>query len=61
AATLHPALVRPAPVPQARIMPHPAPAPQIHQPSVQPMPHRQAPAPVKPQEHRPIVEQHKVG
>ncbi|CAI1718832.1 Protein of uncharacterised function (DUF3300) [Serratia marcescens] len=61
AATLHPALVRPAPVPQARIMPHPAPAPQIHQPSVQPMPHRQAPAPVKPQEHRPIAEQHKVG
>ncbi|AWO78622.1 DUF3300 domain-containing protein [Serratia marcescens] len=58
-ATLHPALVRPAPVPQARIMPHPAPAPQIHQPSVQPMPHRQAP--VKPQEHRPIAEQHKVG
>ncbi|WP_459377544.1 DUF3300 domain-containing protein [Serratia sp. ser-z] len=61
AATLHPALVRPAPVPQARIMPHPAPAPQIHQPSVQPMPHRQAPAPVKPQEHRPIAEPHKVG
>ncbi len=61
AATLHPALVRPAPVPQARIMPHPAPAPQIHQTSVQPVPHRQEPVPTKPQEHRPIVEQHKVG
>lgn len=61
AATLHPALVRPAPVPQQRIMPHAAPAPQRHQTSVQPMPHRQEPAPTKPQEHRPIVEQHKVG
>ncbi len=39
----------------------PMPAPQFHQTSVQPMPHRQEPAPTKPQEHRPIVEQHKVG
>ncbi|MCC4105498.1 DUF3300 domain-containing protein [Serratia ureilytica] len=39
----------------------PMPAPQLHQTSVQPIPHRQEPAPTKPQEHRPIVEQHKVG
>ncbi|ERH73343.1 DUF3300 domain-containing protein [Serratia marcescens] len=61
AATLHSAVVRPATVPQQRIMPHAAPAPQLHQTSVQPMPHRQEPVPTKPQEHRPIVEQHKVG
>ncbi|TBU70017.1 DUF3300 domain-containing protein [Serratia marcescens] len=61
AATLHSAVVRPAAVPQERIMPHAAPAPQLHQTSVQPVPHRQEPAPTKPQEHRPIVEQHKVG
>ncbi|EPZ5943333.1 DUF3300 domain-containing protein [Serratia marcescens] len=57
----HPAVVRPTPMPQERVMPHPAPAPQIRQPFVQPIQHRQEPAPVKPQEHRPIVEQHKVG
>ncbi|MBB1225702.1 DUF3300 domain-containing protein, partial [Klebsiella pneumoniae] len=61
AATLHSAVVRPATVPQQRIMPHAAPAPQLHQTSVQPMPHRQEPVSTKPQEHRPIVEQHKVG
>lgn len=57
----HPAVVRPTPMPQERVMPHPAPAPQIRPSFVQPIQHRQEPAPVKPQEHRPIVEQHKVG
>ncbi|MEL5231026.1 DUF3300 domain-containing protein [Serratia ureilytica] len=61
AAPQHPAAISPMPSPQQRIMPHAAPAPQRHQTSVQPMPHRQEPAPTKPQEHRPIVEQHKVG
>ncbi|WP_392895226.1 DUF3300 domain-containing protein [Serratia ureilytica] len=57
----HPAVVRPTPMPQERVMPHPALAPQIRPSFVQPIQHRQEPAPVKPQEHRPIVEQHKVG
>ncbi|WP_411748809.1 DUF3300 domain-containing protein [Serratia marcescens] len=61
AAPQHPAAISPMPAPQQRIMPHAAPAPQLHQTSVQPMPHRQEPVPTKPQEHRPIVEQHKVG
>ncbi|MEL5666470.1 DUF3300 domain-containing protein [Serratia ureilytica] len=61
AAPQHPAAISPMPAPQQRIMPHAAPAPQRHQTSVQPMPHRQEPVPTKPQEHRPIVEQHKVG
>ncbi|WP_288443712.1 DUF3300 domain-containing protein [uncultured Serratia sp.] len=61
AAPQHPAAISPMTAPQQRIMPHAAPAPQLHQTSVQPMPHRQEPVPTKPQEHRPIVEQHKVG
>ncbi len=54
----HPAIERPLAVPQERVMSHPIPAPHVQQMQIQ---HRQEPAPVKPQEHRPIVEQHKVG
>ncbi|MDI3446425.1 DUF3300 domain-containing protein [Serratia marcescens] len=61
AAPQHPAAISPMPAPQQRIMPHAAPAPQLHQTSVQPVPHRQEPVPTKPQEHRPIAEPHKVG
>lgn len=76
AAPVHPAVARPqvlqAPhiaqpvirepaAPQHPAAISPMPAPQRHQTSVQPMPHRQEPVPTKPQEHRPIVEQHKVG
>lgn len=76
AAPMHPAVARPqvlqAPhiaqpvirepaAPQHPAAISPMPAPQRHQTSVQPMPHRQEPVPTKPQEHRPIVEQHKVG
>ncbi|WP_368926515.1 DUF3300 domain-containing protein [Serratia marcescens] len=76
AAPVHPAVARPqvlqAPhvaqpvirepaAPQHPATISPMPTPQRHQTSVQPMPHRQEPAPTKPQEHRPIVEQHKVG
>ncbi|MCP1104904.1 DUF3300 domain-containing protein [Serratia nevei] len=58
AAPQHPAIERPPAVPQERVMSHPIPAPHVQQMQIQ---HRQESAPAKPQEHRPLVEQHKEG